>query len=232
MSPSAPRPNLAPIAAIVSLLVLALGVTGLFALNLTNAKSAAAIARLETLDQTRLAAVEARAAFKTQVQEWKNILLRGRDAADLATYRARFEKEEATVRADLETLHEHLGEGRVANFSTPTKDALASLDLPALLAEHARLGEAYRAALAGFAPDDPDAPRRTDAAVRGIDRRLSEQLDAFAATVEQAAAAELRAYAANAAGRYEGLRRITWMVAGLTMFASLWLCFRASRVGS
>jgi methyl-accepting chemotaxis protein len=230
MSP-APRPNLAPIAAIVSLLVLALGVTGLFALNLTNAKSAAAIARLEALDETRLAAVEARAAFKTQVQEWKNILLRGRDAADLATYRARFENEEATVRADLESLREQLAEERVATLSTPTKEALASLDLAALLAEHARLGEAYRAALANFAPDDPDAPRRTDAAVRGIDRELSEQLDAFAATVEKAAAAELRAYAANAAGRYEGLRRITWMVAGLAMFASLWLCFRASRVG-
>ncbi|MBC8009188.1 MAG: hypothetical protein H7067_03730, partial [Burkholderiales bacterium] len=153
---TAPRPNLLPVAAFVSLLVLLLGATGLFALHLTNAKSATATARLETLDQTRLAAVEARADFKTQVQEWKNILLRGRDAADLTTYRARFEKEEASVRADLESLLKHLHADALAVLSEPTRNALAPLDIPALLAEHARLGEAYRAALADFAPAEPD----------------------------------------------------------------------------
>lgn len=227
---STARPNLLPVAAIVSLLVLALGVTGLFSLHLTNAKSAASAARLEALDQTRVAAVEARAAFKTQVQEWKNILLRGRDAADLSAYRARFEKEEAAVRVDLEDLRDRLDGDAIADLAAPTKTILAPLDVHALLTEHARLGEAYRAALAGFAPAEPEAAFRTDASVRGIDRALSEQLDAFAAAVEQAAATELRARSADAAARYEGLRRVTWIVAGFAILASLWLCFRASRV--
>ena len=218
MSASPSPPRLAPVAAFVSLLVLALGATGLFSLHLTNLKSAAAAARLAGLDGRRVAAVEARAAFKTQVQEWKNILLRGRSPEDFTIYRERFEREEAAVRAEL---------GRLEGL----EPVVGEMGAGALLAEHARLGEAYRAALKDFAPDDPASAPRVDAAVRGIDRGLSDRLDEFARGIERLIAGETRAAADAAAARYEGLRRITWIVASLAMLASLWLVVLAARAG-
>ena len=215
MSSAAPRPSLLPVAAFVSLLVLRLSATGLFALHHTHLKIAADLARLEVSERNTLLALRTRAAFKTQVQEWKNILLRGRDAADLAAYRSRFETEETRVREGLAIL--------------------ASTQIPAhepadLLAEHVRLGEAYRAALSSFSPADSDSPFKADAAVRGLDRPLAEKLDLLAAAVEKNATDELASMATRAATRYEALRRITWIVASLAILAAFWLCFRATRL--
>ncbi len=225
MSPA--RPSLLPVAAFVSLLVLLLGATGLFALHHTNEKTAADLARLDATEDALLLAVRARASFKTQVQEWKNILLRGRSPADLADYRARFEAEEALVAAELARLVRRLPE------IAPPADApaLSVASVEALAAEHARLGETYRAALAAHDfSADPEAAFRIDASVRGLDRALSDQLDALAATFEQLTTAELRSLTERATARYEALRRITWIVASLAVLASLWLCFRATRL--
>ncbi len=212
MSSAAPRPNLLPVAAFVSLLVLLLGATGLFALHHSHQKIASGLAELDATEQRTLLALRTRAAFKTQVQEWKNLLLRSRDAKDFATYRARFETEETQVREGLERLAS--GDPREAG------------NLPA---EHARLGEAYRAALAAFSPSEPEAPFKADALVRGLDRPLAEKLDLLASAAEKTAADELAAMAARAAARYEALRRITWIVAGFAVLASFWLCFRAQK---
>lgn len=217
MSSAAPRPGLLPVAAFVSLLVLMLAATGLFALHHSQQKVASDLARLEATEQNTLLALRTRAAFKTQVQEWKNILLRGRDAASLAAYLARFEAEEARVRDGLAALR---------SAETPAHERSD------LLAAHTRLGEAYRAALALFASGDPESPFRADAAVRGLDRPLSEELDLLASAVEKRATDELAAMSQRAAARYEALRRITWIVASLAVLASFWLCFRATRLSS
>lgn len=215
MSSAAPRPNLVPIAAFVSLLVLLLGATGLFALHHTHQKIAADLAELEATEQRTLLALRTRAAFKTQVQEWKNLLLRSRDAQDFADYRARFETVEAHVREGL---------ARLATGS--------SAELQSLPAEHVRLGDAYRTALGVFSTADPEAPFKADAAVRGLDRPLAEKLDLMASAAEKAANDELAAMSARAAARYEALRRITWIVASFAVLASFWLCFRATRVAA
>jgi len=217
MSSAAPRPSLLPVAAFVSLLVLMLAATGLFALHHSQQKVASDLARLEATEQNTLLALRTRAAFKTQVQEWKNILLRGRDPAELATYRARFETEEARVRDGLAALR---------SAQTPAHEPS---DLPA---EHARLGAAYRAALAAYVPSDPEAPFKADAAVRGLDRPLADKLDLLAGAVEKSATDELSALSRRAAARYEALRRITWIVASLAVLASFWLCFRATRAAA
>jgi aminopeptidase N len=216
MSSSATRPNLLPIAAFVSLLVLLLGATGLFALHHTHQKITAGLRELDATEQRTLLALRTRAAFKTQVQEWKNILLRGRNPEDLAAYRARFEKEETLVRDGLT---------RLAAPKLPATDAKD------LVAEHARLGEAYRAALAIYSasPSDPESSFKADAAVRGLDRPLAEELDALASAEEKTALDELAAMSTRAAARYEALRRITWIVASFAVLAAFWLCFRATR---
>jgi hypothetical protein len=222
MSPA--RPSLLPVAAFVSLLVLLLGATGLFALHHTNEKTAADLARLDAAEDALLLTVRARAAFKTQVQEWKNILLRGHDPADLARYRAGFEAEERITREALEQLVQSPPDTTFETGQLP-------FPLPTLLAEHARLSEAYRAALAAHdLAASRDAGFAIDRAVRGLDRPLSDKLDHLAIAMERIAATELRALAERAAARYEVLRRITWIVASFAVLASLWLCFRATRL--
>ena len=212
------RPNLLTAAAFVSLLVLLLGATGLFALSYTNTKSAAALARIDSLHTAQLAAVEAQVSFKTQVQEWKNVLLRGRQTADFKTYRDRFEQRAAEVQADLAAAEKQLVALGV--------DATAA---SRLRTDHAALLAAYRQALAGYQPDNPAAPFAVDATIRGIDRKLNDDIDALARAVEQTSATELKAVGVDAAARYAALRQATLVVGALAVLAAFWLVFQANR---
>jgi methyl-accepting chemotaxis protein len=215
------RPNLLPTAAFVSLLVLVLGATGLFTLYYTNTRAIAGVTRVQALDDVLIQSVRARTSFKTQVQEWKNILLRGRNPADFATYRERFEKEESNVRETLLAL----------GHDFPDLDYVSDvrLDIAPLLKEHALLAEKYRAALASFDPSSPDSTFLVDTAARGIDRKLSDDLDALASAFEKASQAEIKALAAESASRYATMRRVTLIIGALAVLVSLWLAFAASR---
>ena len=112
--------------------------------------------------------------FKTQVQEWKNVLLRGRDSADRSKYWSQFEQAEADVQATLQ--------------------AIAALDIDSaqqaqarqLVQEHQTLGTAYRNSLRAFESAGMD-PTAGDQAARGIDRDFSEHLSDLAMRLNQQA---------------------------------------------
>ena len=128
--------------------------------------------------------------FKVQVQEWKNVLLRGKDPAQLTRYWAAFEKQERAIQEEARTLLAALppGEGRdkVQQF----------------MQAHERMGAAYRKGLEAFKAADHD-PQAGDKAVQGMDREPSTLLDqagtlirkASASTAEQAATTAQRATA-------------------------------------
>ena len=105
--------------------------------------------------------------FKIQVQEWKNFLLRGGDAATAERYWQAFLTREAEVDRRLQQL-------------TGSVDPDLQPRLQALRAQHGRLGERYRAGHTAYLEHDRD-PRRGDAEVRGIDRETAE---GFAALVD------------------------------------------------
>lgn len=128
--------------------------------------------------------------FKVQVQEWKNVLLRGKDPAQLTRYWAAFEKQERTIQEEARTLLAALppGEGRdkVQQF----------------MQAHERMGVAYRKGFEAFKAADHDH-QAGDKAVQGMDREPSTLLDqagtlirkASASTAEQAATSAQRATA-------------------------------------
>ena len=107
---------------------------------------------------------EANLQFKIQVQEWKNVLLRGKQATALDKYWQQFEHQERLVQSQL---------AQLANL--PTLDASFKSQVKQLQETHLQLGEAYRRGKDSFLSAGAD-PTAGDRAVQGVDRAASEQM--------------------------------------------------------
>nr|WP_313551913.1 methyl-accepting chemotaxis protein [Pseudomonas sp.] len=107
---------------------------------------------------------EANLNFKTQVQEWKNALLRGKDDAKREKHWNAFQAEEQKVQALLSDLSKQ-----------PWSDSSIAQAIQSLQTEHKTLGTAYRTGFERFraAGFDPEAG---DKAVEGIDRSATAQM--------------------------------------------------------
>lgn len=159
--------------AIVSTLFLAL--VGAIGYNSANSISTQASKSLnEDADLIELTGVmrESHVAFQRQVQEWKDILLRGNDPALYTKYHDAFEKQYALVRTKLTRVKE-----LEATFHFETKE------VEALLADHAELHDKYVDALKSYNPAHSNAGQEVDKLVRGIDRPTSSGFDKLAATI-------------------------------------------------
>ena len=106
--------------------------------------------------------------FKTQVQEWKNVLLRGSDKAQLDKYWSQFEAQERKVQDSLGKLSELAADDRTLSGQIDT-----------LRREHQTLGVNYRKGRDAFIAAGGDAAVG-DKAVSGIDRNTTQQLEALA----------------------------------------------------
>lgn len=132
--------------------------------------------------------------FKTQVQEWKNILIRGADAQSLEKHWAGFEAEEAKVQKQAR----HLAE----TTALPEQRQ----QLQAFIAAHAKAGQVYRKGLEAFKASGFDA-KAGDAAVKGVDWEPSALLDKLAE--EKLERSRTAATQADAAGR-----QAAWVMLG------------------
>ena len=114
--------------------------------------------------------------FKTQVQEWKNVLLRGKDPQKLAQYWTQFE-----------SLHRDIQEQGAQLKSELTGDSRAKVD--AFLQAHQTAFGKYQTGLNAFKSADFD-PAAGDKAVTGIDREPSKLLEESAQLISQQVAEE------------------------------------------
>jgi len=129
----------------------------------------------EQTQQATEVGLSAQVHYGRQVQEWKNVLLRGNDPRDFETSRQRFEDEASTTRQTIQELIGMLDEAPEARAAAQR-----------FLAVHGRLGTRYRKALESFEPTGThaDAAFRTDALVRGIGREPAVLLDEVVQHVE------------------------------------------------
>ncbi|AWK86829.1 hypothetical protein [Azospirillum thermophilum] len=183
---------------------------GLFAIDYARKAEEAQRATETQLIAALDAAREAQVAFKIQVQEWKNLLLRGLDPADYERYMARFAEQEARVAAALASLR-----ARAPGLGI---DGGA---IDSAIRDHALLGRRYREALGAFDPALPASVATVDRAVRGIDRPLDDAIDALADSAHDRARALQDELGAAADERYLGTRTvaIASMVLGLALVA-------------
>ncbi|QSB18092.1 HAMP domain-containing protein [Pseudomonas sp. 15A4] len=112
---------------------------------------------------------QANLQFKVQVQEWKNVLLRGKQPADRDKFWAQFEDQERQVQDTLGQLSAMNG-----------LDSTTKTQIDALRTEHRTLGAAYRKGRDAYIASGGD-PVAGDMAVKGVDRAASEQMTGLVA---------------------------------------------------
>jgi len=101
--------------------------------------------------------------FKTQVQEWKNVLIRGADDENREKYWARFQKQEANIR--------ELGDKLLVNLINPDSRQMVEK----FLGSHQQMGSAYRKGYEAFVASGYEVSAG-DRAVKGIDREPAKLL--------------------------------------------------------
>jgi methyl-accepting chemotaxis protein len=152
------------------------------------------------------------ALFKQQVQEWKNVLLRGRDQAALDKHWAAFEQFEKETQSAI----------REARSGTSNEEIRSKLE--AFAAAHKLTGERYRRGLAEFKAAKMD-PQVGDNAVQGIDRGPTQALAELVDKADAMAAKDVLQAVTTAERTY----RVAVAVIILAMLAAcvgLWLFMR------
>ncbi|SDR41298.1 methyl-accepting chemotaxis protein-1, serine sensor receptor [Paraburkholderia fungorum] len=151
-----------PLAFAVALLLMFAGALyGIFALN--QSIDAYSVTVQDNVANERMVSATL-VAFKLQVQEWKDTLLRGKDPAQLDKYWTAFQKRERTVDALAAQLNAKLPDGEsralIEKFS----------------AAHTSMGDGYRKGFEAFKSAGFD-PVAGDTAVAGVDREPSTLLE-------------------------------------------------------
>jgi methyl-accepting chemotaxis protein len=103
-------------------------------------------------------------SFKKQVQEWKNVLLRGADDQQREKYWGKFEQQETALQTEGAALVESMSESDARRLVSE------------FLAAHVEMGAAYRKGYEAFVASGYAAPAG-DKAVKGIDRAPTKLLE-------------------------------------------------------
>ena len=203
------------------LALLVVGYVGWNALNFIKDGNAAAMQRSVTLTEAVDTARSSQVEFKIQVQEWKNILLRGNDPESFQKYSQAFVKTGQQVQGELNKLSGVLGK---LQLQTPlVADAIKM---------HDELGRNYVAALKRYDPANPDSARIVDGLVKGMDREPTKKIDDIVAFIGE----QSRRLAGEMAAENEAAHRsasisllvmlvatlvlgsvlVTWLIRGIT----------------
>jgi len=139
--------------------------------------------------------------FRAQVQEWKNVLIRGNDAAMLEKHLKAFKDNGAQVQALTRRLADGIADPQAANGAR------------AFARQHAALQTHYLGALKAFAESGYDT-HAGDALVHGMDREPTRTLEALIERTKTLADAAVLKNSQDA-------RRSLVIAASLTVFAAL-----------
>lgn len=164
-------------------------------------------AEMQFLNERGIGAVERsrviQVNFKRQVQEWKNILLRGYDASFHEKYKRQFFDREQEVSEDSKALLE---------FQL-TEDALTILQQ--FIDEHETMGRSYRQAIDVFETAGRLDYRAADDQVRGMDRPPTKLIDQLVDTISDQNRQRLETYLADTKQQKQWIDRMTWALMAL-----------------
>ena len=166
---------------IFTVLTIVIGLYSLIAIVETNKRLHKSVLEgqrmIEITDTARLAQVH----FKKQVQEWKNLLLRGNEHDQFDKHLRAFDEEDRRVNEYLRSLSDLTAAGRL---SVP--------EIGGAIKQHEQLGKQYRDALKHYNPSDLKSAVVIDKSVRGIDREPTDQIDAIVGMIKAQAYQRLK----------------------------------------
>jgi len=141
--------------------------------------------------------------FKTQVQEWKNVLIRGSNDQQRDKYWGKFNKQHKKVQAELTSL---ISDKRNIEFES---------SLLELRKGHNELLPKYQQGLKIFTGSDFDISA-ADESVKGIDRALSMSLSDFYAVIEEGVANSITNTKEDATSSMQ----LTWLLLVIAIIVS------------
>ena len=191
-------------------------ITGLSALYLLDSVQNSADATNKHQQELLVAALEleeAHTQFKIQVQEWKNLLLRGKDPEAFQKYFASFNRQTGEVQRHFSNVQPVLNENARKPFDELTK-------------QYQQLVETYSKALAATRLDNAESVQALDSKMQGVDRPLDsafpELTKQFSQTIQQNMRKD---YDDRMTAHY---RHVIWIVScvavsTILIFMSFWL---------
>jgi methyl-accepting chemotaxis protein len=157
---------------------------------------------------------EANLQFKIQVQEWKDVLLRGKDPVELNKHWSQFEARQSQVQDILGQLVSQTG-----------VDPALKSKLESLRDAHRTLGLAYQKGRDAFTAANAD-PVAGDTAVKGLDRPASQQMSDLVAQLREQGDRQSAQISADA-NHTILLGTVVMLISGLLIaLLSLWLLNR------
>jgi methyl-accepting chemotaxis protein-1 (serine sensor receptor) len=153
---------------------LALGLTGWIALNKVSVTATTTLEQSAEAEHAVDVARKAQVDFKIQIQEWKNLLLRGRDREAFEKYKGEFVKKGTETREGFDELKGIFGK--------------LGLDLAVIDAaekELTQLNDKYLEALKQYDASSSDAAKTVDALVKGMDREPTARIDKIVSYVNE-----------------------------------------------
>lgn len=151
------------------------GVLGAWSLNTLSGQAQRTLRGAERDSAIMLAIKGAQSNFLIQIQEWKNILIRGNDGESHEKHLKSFTERAAATQAQLKRAQALMRERNLPDTA-----------IDRLIGAHGELGKRYREALDAFSRDDPEAGKQVDKRVRGMDRSTVAGMEQLVAEVESA----------------------------------------------
>jgi len=161
--------------------------------------------------------------FKVQVQEWKNILLRGYNISDKKKYLSEFQRKETSVRERL---------NNASIMASQLGLTAQSIKIKQLTEEHSALGLIYKAALDKASFDTYQNIQKADQSVKGADRTLETRLNAASDEISKINSDQREAMQDALHDRYLSLRKFILMIMSVALVItgiSLYGVLRATR---
>lgn len=186
----------------IAMLVVAVGLFSLFSVWSINRAWLEGTTDASRLQQLSNEATRAQVSFKVQVQEWKNILLRGDDLEQLQRYLSSFRERDQETRARLQS---------VATASEAMGLADRQAQTEALRSAHEAVSARYESVLADALKTgsslSAETAREMDKSLRGIDRDLERDIGLLAGALSDLSNQRYSALVDKMDERYQILRR-------------------------
>ena len=213
------RVRLAGLLVFVNLLLIAGAGYAWFAIARMNSRMDAGFAQEQRLAAASDLARQVQVHFKIQVQEWKNLLLRGTEPEAHAQHAKGYADRDEAVTRELKALA-----NQAVELGMPGKD------FDELFTEHEQLDRHYDEAFRSYERGDAASGFVVDRKVRGLDRRMTDRIDTLVASVQKMAQARIAEIERDADAERDRLLAglgVLVVVAALASAISGWLIIAA-----